>query len=437
MHLPFLWRRPFFFGDDFGCLADADNLVRGSSRFFDLPAWGVWRLGQRAFWWAEYRLFGLDPLPYHAVNIALHAAVVVSLGALLVRFGAPRARALLAGALLAAFSATSMTVRYPSVSAVIVATLGVAAALAAWRRGQPSLCAAAMILGACFYEQALCVPAAILIADLSRGRRPDWRRFSVPVAAAAVFLAVNFWSLRGTAKVFAYNTGGARAILQAVAAPLVAASDGWAGAASRPALAGAVLVAAAALGLAWRPARGLLPGLLFAWAATVPLLGRNVSWPEWYYYMPGLGAAAALALAFPGSRLWTAACLVLLAVNLRDQASRAGYFATQSANYRQVTLDTPAAGEITAVILVNVHSGLAWTAWQFGGAVEVFELWDAPAAAPRCYPGRDLAELRARMLAEIPDARRRSRWPDDLPAGMRGARAPARREIFPWPASGH
>lgn len=431
IHVPFLLRRPFFFADDFGCLADADNLTRGSSRFLELPAWGVWRLGQRAFWWAEYGLFGLDPLPYHAVNVLLHAAVAVTLAALLVRLGAARGRALLAGALFASLSAPSITVRYPSVSAVILAVLFALLAIGAHESERPLLGSALMLVGASFYEQALCAPAAMLLVNLVLRRRPWWRGLAAPAGAAVVFLAGNLWTLRGTTKVFAYNTGGARAILQAIEAPLT--SLGWTPAAG---IAVAVLAGALILAAAVSAARGILPGLLFAWISVGMLLGRDVNWSEWYFYLPAAGAATALALAFPRAWPWAAACLAFCAWNVSDQVWRFRYFADQAENYRQITFATPPSHEAKAAVFVNVHSGLAWAAWQFGGSTEDFELWASPDGRARCYAGRDLGELRARMLAEVSGARRRSRWPEDLPPGMRAARAPARHELFPWPRPG-
>jgi hypothetical protein len=182
-----------------------------------------------------------------------------------------------------------------------------------------------------------------------------------------------------------------------------------------------------------RSARGLLPGLIFAWIAVVPMLLRNVNWSEWYFYLPAMGAAAALAAAFPASRAWVIACLAVVAWNVRDQVWRTRYFSQVADNYEAITRETPASRETTAAIFVNVHSGLAWSAWQFGGAVRAFELWDSADGRARCYTGKDLDPLRARMRAEVPGAVLRSRFPDDLPAAMRSTRAPARQELFSWP----
>lgn len=430
VHLPYLLRRPFFVGDDFGCLADADNLVRGTSRFFELPAWGVWRLGQRGFWLAEYSLFGLDPFPYHVVNVALHGVAVVLLARLLALAGAPRSRALLAGSLFAVLAGPSMTVRYLSVSAVIVAAIAVLVSLDAHVRARPVLAAAAILVGATFYEQALCAPAAMMLANVVLRRRPLWRGLLLPSAASVTFFAVNVWTLRGTAKVYAYNAGGTRALAQAVTAPLV--SLGWN---ASLALGAAVLCGVLLLAAVARPARPLLPGLIFAWIAVVPMLGRNVNWSEWYFYLPAAGAAAAIALAFPDSRawLWVVACVALAAWNLSGQVARSQYFVRVAEGYEAITRTSTPSREVSAAILVNVHSGLAWTAWQFGGSVRTFELWDSPDGRSRCYAGRDLGVLRARMRSEVPAVVLRSRFPEDLPPGMRGARAPARHELFPWP----
>src|SRR3990172_7766726 len=70
----------YFFGDDFPDLADVatkgtaqylrDAFVVRSSSFY-------WRLLTRVLYLVEYRLFGLNPVPYHAVNLALHLGVVL------------------------------------------------------------------------------------------------------------------------------------------------------------------------------------------------------------------------------------------------------------------------------------------------------------------------------------------------------------------------
>ena len=433
VHLPFLLARPFFFADDFGCLADADNLVRGSSHFFELPAWGVWRLGQRALWWMEYRAFGLDPLPYHVVNVVFHALCVAALARLLVRFGVPAWRAFAGGALFAVLSAASNTVRYPSVSAVLVAGLAVLWSVLLWDRERPIAASVCFLAGACFYEQALCAPVAMLALDVVRRRPVRLSRFALPFAAAGAFVAINLLSLSGTTKVYAYNTGGGPALLQAGAAPLRAVSDGWNWPLLHPAAAAGGVLLLAAVGAAWRPLRGTALGLLLAWTATLPMLGRSVTWSDWYYYMPSAGAAAAVVLFLPATRAWVVPWLALFAWNLVGLQGPAADYVRQSHRYRDVTLAAAPSRDARAAVLVNVHSGLAWTAWQFGGFVRAFELWDAPDGVARCYAGADLDALRARMISEVPAARRRSRFPEDLPPAMRIARAPERHELFLWP----
>ncbi|HEY8489494.1 MAG TPA: hypothetical protein VIO14_00735, partial [Dehalococcoidia bacterium] len=82
-HLPTL--NDYFFGDDFPELAPVASTgsldylrdvltFQGESRF--------WRLLTRVVFLAEYRAFGLDPAPYHAVNLAIHLGNVLLVYAL-------------------------------------------------------------------------------------------------------------------------------------------------------------------------------------------------------------------------------------------------------------------------------------------------------------------------------------------------------------------
>jgi hypothetical protein len=319
---------------------------------------------------------------------------------------------------------------------VIIAAIAVLVALDQHLRDRPIAAAAAILVGATFYEQALCAPAAMLLANAALCRRPLWRGVVLPGAAAVLFFAVNVWTLRGTTKVYAYNAGGGRALAQAVTAPFAVV-----GRVPPIAIAAGALALLLVVGVTWRPARGILPGLAFAWIAVVPMLGRNVGWSEWYFYLSAAGVASALAFALDplASRGTVGLALALVlavgigAWSLSKQAGRARYFAGVADGYETITRSVPASRDAAAAVFVNVHSGLAWTAWQFGGAVRRFELWDAPDGKARCYAGRELEALRSRMLSEAPGAVLRSRYPDDLPPGMRDAHAPARVELFPWP----
>jgi hypothetical protein len=196
------------------------------------------------------------------------------------------------------------------------------------------------------------------------------------------------------------------------------------------ALTAAVILA----GVFWKGARGALLGLALAWIASLPYIGRNVAWwPEYYFYLPGAGLAAAVAA--PRWKLWPIACLPLIVWNLRAQPPRAGAMLADMHHYEQVTRETAPESGIPYAVFVNVNSGLAWAGWQFGGSLQAFELWDVPGGPARVYTGRTLEETRDRMKRDFPQATRRGRWPEDRPPSLRGARPPARRRLFPWPAA--
>jgi hypothetical protein len=434
VHAHFLFSDPFFFGDDFGCLADVDNLSRGTTSFWSLPAWGVWRLGHRAWLWLQYALFGLRPWAWHLTSVLLHAAVAALAVPVARALGAGRGRALMAGLLFASFAYPSLSVRFPAASGPLLASLAVLGAVAAWLRERPWLAAALTVAGALVYEQALASSAAMLALALL-GRRHLVRHALPAVAASALFVAVNWWTLRATSKVFAYNASGLGALRQMLQAPALIADlpaawrAGWALAAVP------LLLGAAAL--FWPPLRGALAGLALAWSATLPLAGRATDWPAWYLYMPLAGSAIALSLALPAWRAWTAALAVLALVNVAQQVPQARVFVRQADQFRAMTLQTPTHPAPAAAVLVNLYVGLAWTAWQFGGTVRTFEVWDhGDGRTVACFGGASLAEAAAAARRAFPEGQRRFTFPDDLPAPLHSVRAPVRHQLFPWPPDG-
>jgi hypothetical protein len=271
------------------------------------------------------------------------------------------------------------------------------------------------------------------VVNLTRGRRIT-ARLAIPCATVAIFLAVNFWTLRYSTKVFVYNTGGWHAIRQIVFTPWLAAGAPQTWTMRAPIAAALLLITAGTLaaGVVWKPARGILLGLALAWIASFPYAGRNtVWWIGYYFYLSGVGVAAALAA--PRLKYWPLVCLPFVAWNLKLQVPRAAGILAEMRRYEQITRETPVQSEIPYAVFVNVNSGLAWAGWQFGGSLEAFELWDASGAPARCYTGQTLEQAREKMKQDFPQASRRGRWPEDRPPSLRSARPPARRRLFPWP----
>ena len=171
--------RLFFLGDDFGWLvAGRFALARPLGwwrAFTQVNAAGTYRpLGQQVFYWLGWHLFGMHPLGYHLLDLALFLASVVSVYRL--------ARAHLGHPWLAAIAATpfALSVTHfdhlgwtPAVCETL-AGLGVAGALLAQAGGRPRAAAIWYAVGLLADETAGVVPAMALVYDLLVARRP-WR----------------------------------------------------------------------------------------------------------------------------------------------------------------------------------------------------------------------------------------------------------------------
>jgi hypothetical protein len=325
----------FFTSDDLDMLAgDASDLfspASGFGRFMPLPA-----VVHRAVAVAS----GLDPLPAHALQLALHLASAVLVYAIVWRLvdpaGGRQAR-------LVAVTAATLFALYPrhhqvvmwfgAVSIGLASTLVLAATLAflrAWRYADSragwvavALYAAALVS----HESAVALPAllaAVAAYEWSQGRRPLARRAPTWLVAAVGVLVLHLgllaWAYRVRAAV--HPDSGYRFIglgPDLLGGPLHYAATGlvpplWtealAGGSVGLAFGGLALLAGAVC--FWRGGALVRLGLAWGVLAAAPFILFGVyGVTDRYYYVPSVGLALAVAAALVP---WRRALAALLAV---------------------------------------------------------------------------------------------------------------------------
>lgn len=190
-----------FLSDDWGYLQHNPNLrlPLGAAlrRVLIEPYFANWSPLHHLLLLIEWRLFGPSPLPYHVVNVALHAGGATVLAAAAVRGGFSRGAAFAAGALLLVHPAASEAVAWISQSKTLLCVLFALLALERWlaHLERPG-CAryagmlTAGVLALLAKPAALPLPAALFCAALCR--RADPRRAALDLAPLAGAAAVTF-----------------------------------------------------------------------------------------------------------------------------------------------------------------------------------------------------------------------------------------------------
>jgi hypothetical protein len=146
----------------------------------------------------ERAAFGLDPGPWHAVAILLHAAIAGLVYLLLIHLGLRAAAAAAGAAVFAVHPAQVEAVAWVSSLADLMAALFTLAGVHAWlrSRGPDRAYAAAVFAGllACLSkEAALVYPGFLVLADLAKpgggpaAVREGWSRYVLPVLVSLVF----------------------------------------------------------------------------------------------------------------------------------------------------------------------------------------------------------------------------------------------------------
>lgn len=156
----------------------------------------------------NHRFGGLDPVGYHAVNVALHWAATAVLMALIGTLAGHPAPAVAAGLLFAVTPANSEAVNYIAARSSILASLWYAVsvwAFVVFRRAQArgrrgalaalgaaALAMSALALGLGSKEIAVTAPLLWVCYDLGWSRGIGWRAWLLPYAACGALLAGYF-----------------------------------------------------------------------------------------------------------------------------------------------------------------------------------------------------------------------------------------------------
>jgi len=320
----------FFVSDDFdmlsGAASDLFSPASGFGRFMPVAA---------AAHFATARLCGLNPVPPHLVQLALHAACTLLVYALGRPLGLGRGPAWAAAALWALYPRHHQVVMWFGAIAIGLAALFGLAALGlflyAWQRAAPQAGWAAVIaytLALLSHESAVALPALAVASYLAaqprapgwRGRLPIWAWAALAVGLA--HLGVLAWAYQ--ARAARYPDSGYRFIgfgSELAQAPLrfaawLVAPPPWTEAWTTGAaglLIGALAVAGAAV-WAWRGGARARLGVGWAAAAALPAVLFGVyGVTDRYAYMPTIGLALAAAGAL-ASRRWARPALALYAL---------------------------------------------------------------------------------------------------------------------------
>jgi len=194
------YRGPFV-SDDYLYLEHNESLAlplgAALPRTAEVFCMGNWSPLHQLWLLLEWRLFGADPLPYRIANVLLHTAVSLALVAAVRRAGLSARAAAAAGLLLLVHPAAAEAVAWINQSKTLLAVGLCLLSLERWlaylqdgRRGQLVACTGAGVLALLAKPAALPLPAILLAAVWTHGRRRP--RAALDVIPLVLFAAVGF-----------------------------------------------------------------------------------------------------------------------------------------------------------------------------------------------------------------------------------------------------
>lgn len=180
----------FFVGNDLDWLEYARRV--GIERIIYPELWfdrvHVFRPLQSLFFWCGYRVFGLHPAGYYAVNLLIVLATAWALRAVVCDLLDSESAGLAAGLLfLTAPAGVEGRIGLGEQSAIWVSLFSLLTLLA-WSRGRWGWSLVALFLAICGHEAAMVMPVVLLVYELLWRRREE-RRWEALIAAVGVSAA--------------------------------------------------------------------------------------------------------------------------------------------------------------------------------------------------------------------------------------------------------
>ncbi len=172
-----------FIFDDFGLLGDP--VITSPSGW-----WESWKLLQTRplswfSFWLNYQTSGEHPFVWHAVNLALHIAVVLLLFETLKELIPPRA-ALTAAAIFAVHPMLTESIAYVFARSILIATLASLLAVRCWIRGRHWVAVAWFFVAMLGKEECAALPIFLLLLDISRRRKIAWGPLAASFGVALI-----------------------------------------------------------------------------------------------------------------------------------------------------------------------------------------------------------------------------------------------------------
>ena len=197
IYLPSL-KFTFIYGDEyFHLLTNADLLHSNLRAILTKEYVGMYQPLTSLYYWAVFRLFGLNPIAYHALGILLHLLNISLVYGLIFKFSGRKNLSLLTAALFALQPGNAETIVWISAVSNLWSTAFMLSALwLYWQAKSKKAIIGSFVLGIIamlFKPSAIIFPLLLLLLDFRRDHKFNWRQLWIKtplwLAALAMGLA--------------------------------------------------------------------------------------------------------------------------------------------------------------------------------------------------------------------------------------------------------